>query len=102
MWSFGCIIYELLQYIIHNEQNKTFIKNHFQMERFLFQGDSCFPLSPYKKEPCPNGKKMISQNDLMKVILRNIGPQSKEDLSYITNENVRVHINDLENSVFKN
>lgn len=29
MWSFGCIIYELLQYIIHNEQNKMFIKNHF-------------------------------------------------------------------------
>jgi hypothetical protein len=72
------------------------------MERFLFQGDSCFPLSPYKKEPCPNGKKMISQNDLMKVILRNIGPQSDEDLSFITNDNVRVYIKDLENSVFKN
>ena len=38
----------------------------------------------------------------MKVILRNIGPQSKEDLSFITNENVRVYINDLESSVFKN
>ena len=72
------------------------------MERFLFQGDSCFPLSPYKKDPCPSGKKMISQNDLMKVILRNIGPQNTNDLSFITNENVRVYINDLENSVFKN
>jgi hypothetical protein len=38
----------------------------------------------------------------MKVILRNIGPQTQEDLSFITNDNVRVYINDLENSVFKN
>lgn len=38
----------------------------------------------------------------MKVILRNIGPQSEGDLSFITNDNVRVYINDLENSVFKN
>lgn len=44
---------------------------------------------------------MISQNDLMKVILRNIGPQTQEDLSFITNDNVRVYINDLETSVFK-
>lgn len=70
------------------------------MERFLFQGDSCFPLSPYKKEQSQNGKKIISHNDLMKVILRNIGPQDEKDLSYITNENVRTYIADLENSVF--
>lgn len=38
----------------------------------------------------------------MKVILRNIGPQSEDDLSFITNDNVRVYIRDLENSVFKN
>jgi hypothetical protein len=37
----------------------------------------------------------------MKVILRNIGPQSQEDLSFITNDNVGVYINDLESSVFK-
>jgi serine/threonine protein kinase len=29
LWSFGCIIYELLQYIIHNEQTKGFIRNNF-------------------------------------------------------------------------
>ena len=72
------------------------------MERFLFQGDSCFPLSPYKKEAATNGKKIISHNDLMKVILRNIGPQDDKDLSFITNENVRTYIKDLESSVFAN
>lgn len=70
------------------------------MERFLFQGDSCFPLSPYKKEAAANGKKIISHNDLMKVILRNIGPQDDADISFITNDNVRTYIKDLENSVF--
>ena len=45
---------------------------------------------------------MISSNDLMKVILRNLGPQDEQDISYITNENVQTYINDLEQSVFKN
>ena len=75
------------------------------MQRFLFQGDSCFPLSPYKKDNAPantTGKKVISSNDLMKVILKNLGPQDEADTSYITNENVLTYIKDLENSVFKN
>jgi len=44
MWSFGCIIYELLKYIMR-ENNNDFKKN-----RYLFKGTSCFPLSPIKND----------------------------------------------------
>jgi mitogen-activated protein kinase 1/3 len=45
LWSVGCIIYELLQYLNHT--NKATFKDEFSKKRYLFQGDSCFPLSPY-------------------------------------------------------
>ena len=46
MWSFGCILYELLRYTLKKVDN--FAYEDFQKERYLFQGDSCFPLSPCK------------------------------------------------------
>tara|TARA_B100000519_G_C13919429_1_gene286064 strand:+ start:271 stop:420 length:150 start_codon:yes stop_codon:yes gene_type:complete len=49
------------------------------VERFLFQGDSCFPLSPINKDKLKEetqGKKVISQNDLVKVMLKYLGKQS--------------------------
>ena len=46
MWSFGCIVYELLRYTLNKDKN--FKYEEFQKERYLFQGDSCFPLSPCK------------------------------------------------------
>ena len=47
MWSFGCIIFELLQYV--HKSSDTFFKD-FQQKRYLFQGGSCFPLSPCKNK----------------------------------------------------
>lgn len=76
MWSFGCIIYELLQYVHKN--NETFFKE-FQQKRYLFQGGSCFPLSPCKNQNKnqESGKSkrvnMIGNTDQVKVILRSIG-----------------------------
>lgn len=55
MWSFGCILFELLQYLFKN--NETF-NREFQQKRYLFQGGSCFPLSPCQaKEGEKNSKK---------------------------------------------
>jgi len=50
MWSFGCIVFELLQYLAHNNDNQKQYNKEFQDLRFLFQGDSCFPLSPLDKQ----------------------------------------------------
>ena len=50
MWGFGCILYELLKFtLLENKGDKSeFEKQEFKKERFLFQGTSCFPLTPVK------------------------------------------------------
>ena len=78
MWSFGCIVFELLQYLVHNNDDEKQYNKEFQDIRFLFQGDSCFPLSPLdksKQKTGSDGKKQhcISKLDQVKVILRDIG-----------------------------
>jgi len=45
LWSMGCIIYELLKYINYKKDDASF-KKEFSTNRYLFQGNSCFPLSP--------------------------------------------------------
>jgi len=47
MWSFGCVLYELIKYTIRNVDSE---EEDFEKERYLFQGTSCFPLSPMKDE----------------------------------------------------
>jgi hypothetical protein len=47
MWSFGCIIHEILQYVV---KDPIVSLKGFQKKRYLFQGNSCFPLSPCKKK----------------------------------------------------
>ena len=47
MWSMGCIFAELLwSYQAKQASNKNINK-----KRILFQGNSCYPLSPRKSEP---------------------------------------------------
>ena len=47
IWSFACIIYELIQYTLKD------IFNNFTKKRYLFKGTSCFPLSPCKEKEKP-------------------------------------------------
>ena len=62
MWSFGCILYELIKYTIR-DTSKT--AREFNRERYLFQGKSCFPLTPVESE----------KNDVAKYGLKTvIGP----------------------------
>ena len=49
MWSMGCIIHELLKYLQYPKDTNSF-KKEFQKIRYLYQGNSCFPLSPCNKE----------------------------------------------------
>ena len=37
-------------YVVHQNQDTKKFEDEFQDERFLFQGDSCFPLSPTNKK----------------------------------------------------
>jgi hypothetical protein len=69
--------------------------------RFLFQGDSCFPLSPLdksKQKTNKEGKKQhcISKLDQVKVILRDIGRQSESQLSFISSKHAISYVKDLE------
>ena len=88
IWSIGCIVHELLQYI--NKEEATFYDD-FQTLRYAFQGGSCFPMSPFKKrdkskESDKNkGVPVIANSDQVKVILRGLGPQvEEEDFSFVT------------------
>jgi hypothetical protein len=68
----GCIIYELLMYIYFEDFNeaKNDFKENFDKKRYLFTGDSCFPLSPItKNEDKDNKTKIISKKDQIKLIL---------------------------------
>ena len=82
-------------YQLHQKTDAKDFENKFQDIRFLFQGDSCFPLSPQNKNKGENkdekdkSKKahVVSKHDQIKVILRNIGHQTDAHLSYISSEN---------------
>lgn len=83
-------------------------ESKFQDLRFLFQGDSCFPLSPQNKnkggeEKQEKGKKahVVSKYDQIKVILRNIGHQTDQHLSFVSSENAAQYVRDLENASLK-
>jgi len=43
MWSFACIMYELLQYTV---RDITLFKKSFNNDRYLFKGGHCKQLSP--------------------------------------------------------
>jgi mitogen-activated protein kinase 1/3 len=114
MWSFGCIIYELTMYLLHQKEDPSVFETKFQDIRFLFQGDSCFPLSPQnknkgkegkddKEEKGDKGKKahVVSKYDQIKVILRNIGHQTDSHLSFVSSENAAQYVRDLENASLK-
>ena len=61
MWSFGCVLYELLQYA--NRDMDQGIVEFNNKERFLFQGSSSFPLSPMKMENAENNNNIDKYND---------------------------------------
>jgi len=48
LWSMGCILHELLSYLTWSKSDADF-KKEFQKTRYLYQGGSCFPLSPCDK-----------------------------------------------------
>jgi len=98
-------------YLLHQKEDPSVFETKFQDIRFLFQGDSCFPLSPQSKnkgkddkdDKPEKGKKahVVSKYDQIKVILRNIGHQTDSHLSFVSSENAAQYVRDLENASLK-
>lgn len=91
MWSMGCITFELLQYL-HRPADVSM--KEFQKLRYLFQGTSCFPLSPCNKNKAKVN--IIGTHDQVKVILGGLGRQTDEDLSFISSDNAVNYVRELE------
>jgi hypothetical protein len=63
MWSLGCIFAELLYTWQDGDQDPS--------KRYLFKGNSCYPLSPVHSET--NDEVNISSKDQMLLILKKLG-----------------------------
>lgn len=53
-------------------------------DRFLFKGESCFPLSPTPKTK--SGNNVVNNKDQLKIINDVLGLQSKYDTAFITDD----------------
>jgi len=80
MWSFGCILYELLKYTLRDPKIS---KYDFLKQRFLFKATSCFPLTPINDQ-AGGMHTEIGEYDLMLVILRSLGYQTQNNFSFLS------------------
>lgn len=74
IWSIGCILFELL-HCSHISKNKLNPE-----QRILFQGDSCYPISPKVKDK----NEVVSQNDQLFEILKRYKDLTADDTSHFT------------------
>ena len=83
MWSFGCILYELI----------GASRPDLKLDRILFKGDSCYPLSPVKQ----NASKVprIDEKDQMKTIMKNIGKLGEGDVAHITESDTHYFLHNI-------
>lgn len=77
MWCLGCTLGELLY--------STNDYCHLKIEnRFMFQGDSCFPFSPRGEDEDKQNR--VSRNDQLKKIFDVLGHQNEKDLSFLSED----------------
>ena len=95
MWSFGCILYELIKFTTSTIRKNKALKKQFEKERFLFEGTSCFPLSPMRNDKGETTT-VVGLGDQMLIILKTLGYQEEKDLSFQTNEEGIKYIRKLE------
>ena len=89
VWSLGCVLAELL----HCANNDLSSQQEAD-DRYIFPGNSCYPVSP-----CPLERKsekkdvnLVSQNDQMIKILEILGHQGKSGLSFVTDANAKQYL----------
>lgn len=82
IWSVGCIFGECINF--SDEMKKA---GKVSENRVLFQGTSCYPISPCLELQEGNGPTKISENDQFIKILEVMGQRNEEELSYLTDQN---------------
>ena len=85
IWSVGCIVYELIHCSQEYISEKESAKEHVAM-RHAFTGDSCYPISPFFDD---NGQLVLSESDQFLKILRIKGAANPDDLSFVTNSDLK-------------
>jgi serine/threonine protein kinase len=87
IWSMGCILGELLTLTPAYARMQAHIQaQNNNNYRFIFQGDSCYPISPcveINSVQTPNHEKCYSSDDQVAKIIRKLGYLSPSDKSYI-------------------
>lgn len=87
MWSFGCVLHELL-YINYVNKAKTTIFSSYKCDHdvVLFRGTKCYPLSPTPdsdSEDNNDQEDKNTKNDQINLITQKTGQISEDDLSFI-------------------
>ena len=83
MWSLGCILHELIISQIDPD-----------IDRILFRGHSCYPLSPvkeYSNDELPE----IEDTDQMMVILSHLRDLNEMDLSFIQEQETQLFVQNM-------
>ena len=89
MWSLGCIFAEI---IIKIYKPKNLPENTTQM----FNGLSCYPLSPTKHTRESDKRLNINSQDQLCMILQKLQVIKESDTSFITDDNALVYLNKIE------
>ena len=87
MWSIGCIMFEMLRCCEDKYQKLPDTKKY--MDRVLFPGNSCFPLSPCTKTKMTGDSKnarVIAKNDQLKLTIQHFSSLTHKDYSFISDE----------------
>ena len=83
IWSFGCSLAEMMKCVDKKQTNTS--------DRFMFPGTSSVLLSPVANINSRTDKTVMEDTDQLKLILDIIGPQSKEDLAFLTNSRSKAY-----------
>lgn len=86
VWSLGCIYAELLGMI------KEHAATHFDRGP-LFQGTSCFPLSPDSNARVKKSGFPVTTQDQLNVIFKVLGTPTDEDIAFVTDDKAIEYLN---------
>lgn len=99
VWSFGCILAELLSItdVYANAKDFQLENSQSKLSHLLFPGDSCYPLSPCfdAMADTKNSQIHITENDQLLKILKVLGPLSTADKSFIKCQDVHDYLDNL-------
>lgn len=91
IWSLGCILAELIYCSTDYSNNNGFDNK----KRFIFQGDSCFPISPQKNQSDKNQESVSSKDQIIKICQR-LKELDDNDFSFISDPIINEYIRNVQ------